>query len=162
MKNHASVSCAGEDKRAARTGRLHRVLYKFHLRQQFATNSHSRTVMKGKLTMKKTITTAIMAAMLAAPAMAGSLTLSFANSDGNTTVMTFDQESMTATIEGAEGSFPYTWDEATKTLCGDATGEGEVCATIESTSETPAVGDTSAYTSSDGGSGTVTITAMAE
>ena len=55
--------------------------------------------------MKKTIVSAIAAAALAAPAMASSLTISFASDDGTTTVMTFDQASMTATVEGADGSF---------------------------------------------------------
>ena len=112
--------------------------------------------------MKKTIVSAIAAAALAAPAMASSLTISFASDDGTTTIMTFDQASMTATVEGADGSFPYTWDAEANKLCGDATGEGEVCATFDSANETPAVGDTSAYTTSDGGGGTATITAMSE
>lgn len=110
--------------------------------------------------MKKTISVALVALALATPAFAASMTMSFASDDGTTVTMTFDGEG-TATVEGQEGSFPYTWDEETRELCGDATGEGEVCATFAEAGE-PSVGQTSAYTTSDGGSGTATITAMSE
>lgn len=110
--------------------------------------------------MKKTISVALAALALATPAFAASMTMSFANDNGETVAMTFDGEG-TATIEGEDVSFPYTWDEETRTLCGDPTGEGEVCATFAEAGE-QTVGQTSAYTTSDGGSGTATITAMSE
>ena len=110
--------------------------------------------------MKKTLMAAAAAFALGAPAFAASMTISFANDDGTTAVMTFDGEG-TATIEGQEGSFPYTWDEETRTLCGDATGEGEVCATFAEAGD-PEVGQATGYTTSTGGSGTATITAMSE
>ena len=112
--------------------------------------------------MKKLATLTLAAAALATPALAGTMTISFANDSGETVVMTFDQATMKGSVEGAEGEFDYTWDAETKTLCGDATGEGEVCATLAEANEPPAVGDASAYTTSDGGSGTATITAMSE
>ena len=111
--------------------------------------------------MKKLIALSAAAAALAMPAMAGTMTISFANDSGETVVMTFDDETNTATVEGQDGSFAYTWDAEANKLCGDATGEGEVCATFAETAE-PAVGVASAYTTSDGGSGTATITAMSE
>ncbi len=111
--------------------------------------------------MKKFIALTAATAALAMPAIAGTMTISFANDNGETVVMTFDDATMTATVEGAEGSFAYTWDAEANKLCGDATGEGEVCATFAEKAE-PAVGVSSAYSTSDGGSGTATITAMAE
>ena len=112
--------------------------------------------------MKKLATLTLAAAALATPALAGTMTISFANDSGETVVMTFDDATGTATVEGQEGSFPYTFDADANQLCGDATGEGEVCATFAEKNEAPTVGDTGAYTTSDGGSGTATITAMSE
>lgn len=112
--------------------------------------------------MKKILIATLTAALVAAPAFAGSMTVGFTDAaEGTTTVMTFDEDG-TASVEGVEGTFPYTWDEATKELCGDATGEGEVCATIATEGAEPAVGQKSAYTTSDGRSGMSEITAMTE
>lgn len=112
--------------------------------------------------MKKLITATLAAATLGAPAFAATITISFANDNGETVTMSFDDETMTATVDGVDGSFDYTFDEATRTICGNYTGEGESCATFAEVNETPAIGDTSAYTTNDGGSGTATITALAE
>lgn len=112
--------------------------------------------------MKKIATLAISAMVFSAPALAGTMTISFANDDGTTTVMTFDDATMTATAEGVEGSFAYTWDADANAICGDPTGEGEVCATFAEKSDAPAVGTTSAYTLSTGGGGTATVTALSE
>jgi len=112
--------------------------------------------------MKKLIALTAATAMFAMPAMAAKMTISFANDDGNTVVMTFDQATMKGSVEGVDGEFDYTYDAEARKLCGDATGEGEVCATFAEANEAPAVGDTSAYTTSDGGSGTATITALEE
>ena len=82
-------------------------------------------------------------------------------SDGTTNVMTFNDDG-TASVEGVDGTFAYTWDEDARKLCGDYTGEGEVCATLENDGVEPAVGLTTAYTTSDGNSGVAEITAMVE
>lgn len=108
--------------------------------------------------MKKFIAAALSAAFIAAPAFAASITVSFANDDGTTTEITFDQETSMATTSGV--SMPYTWDAETSTVCADMPDVGEVCATFESVAE--AVGDTAKYTLSVGGGGTATITAMSE
>ena len=92
--------------------------------------------------MKKLIALTAATAALALPAMAGTMTISFANDNGETVVMTFDDSTNTATVEGQEGSFAYTWDAEANKLCGDATGEGEVCATFAEKAE-PSVGTTS-------------------
>lgn len=108
--------------------------------------------------MKKFLTAAIAAGFIAAPAFAASITLSFASDDGTTQEWTFDQETSLATM--GDLSAPYTWDEEAKKLCAEIPDQGEVCATFDSVGQ--AVGETSGYTLSSGGSGTATITAMAE
>lgn len=111
--------------------------------------------------MKKTISVVLAALALAAPAFAASMTISFAADEGgDPLVITFDGEG-TASVEGSEDTFAYTWNEETRELCGDATGEGEVCATMAESGD-PEVGQSTAYTTSAGTSGTATITAMSE
>lgn len=112
--------------------------------------------------MKKLITLAAATAAFTLPAMAGTISIELANDDGNTVVLTLDDATKTATTEGVEGSFAYTFDVDTATLCGDPMGEGEICATFADVSGTPAVGDTTTYTTSDGGSGTSTVIAITE
>ena len=107
--------------------------------------------------MKKFLAAALAAGFLAAPAMAASITLSFANEDGTTQVWTFDGE---GTATAGEMSVPYTWDEEAMQLCAEIPDQGEVCATFDSIAE--AVGESAGYTLSSGGSGTATITAMEE
>ena len=109
--------------------------------------------------MKKTITAIAVAGMIAMPAFAASITVSFANDDGTTSVWTFDDETnMATTADGIEA--PYTFDAEAMTLCAEIPEAGEVCATFESAGE--AVGDTSRYTLSSGGGGLATLTAMSE
>ena len=107
--------------------------------------------------MKKTFIAALAAGLLAAPAFAASMTISFANDDGTTQEWTFDGEGTATT---GDVSVPYTWDEEAMKLCADVPEQGEICATFETQGEK--VGDTSAYTLSTGGTGTATITAMEE
>ena len=109
--------------------------------------------------MKKFIAAAMAAAVIAAPAYAATLTISFANDDGTTSVWSFDQETSKASNgEGIETD--YTWDEDTLTLCAAVPDAGDLCATFES--QGTAVGDTSKYTLSTGGGGTATITGIEE
>ena len=113
--------------------------------------------------MKKLVAIAAASAAFVMPALAGTTTISFASEDGTTAVLTFDNLTMTATVEGVEGSeHTYTWDDETSTVCGNPTGEGEICATFEGVTGPPAVGNSHAYTSTDGSSGTATVTAVTE
>lgn len=94
-------------------------------------------------------------ALAATPAIAAEITIEFA-SDAGAVSYTFDDAAGTFTsTAGASGT--YTYDEATKTICGK-TAEGELCATFED--DKREVGHSTSYTGSDGGSGTATITAM--
>jgi len=107
--------------------------------------------------MKKLVTLAIASGLLAMPAVAASITLSFAGDNGITQVWTFDGEG-TATTGALTTT--YTWDEEARILCADVPDQGEVCATFETTAQ--AVGESSAYTLSTGDTGTATITAISE
>ncbi|MEM9571113.1 MAG: hypothetical protein AAF996_06580 [Pseudomonadota bacterium] len=107
--------------------------------------------------MKKFLAVALAAGLVAAPSWAASITISFASDDGTTQEWTFDGEGTATT---GELSTSYTWDEEARKLCADIPDQGEVCATFETTAQ--AVGESSAYTLSSGGTGTATITAMEE
>ena len=107
--------------------------------------------------MKKILTAAIVAGFVAAPAFAASITVSFAGDDGNTQEWTFDGE---GTATSGDVTASYTYDEEARKLCADIPEQGEVCATFDSAAE--AVGESSTYTLSTGGTGTATITAMEE
>ena len=108
--------------------------------------------------MKKFITAALAAGFVAAPALAASITVSFASDDGTTQEWTFDQDTGMATM--GEISGPYTWDEEAKKLCVDIPEQGEVCGVFDRVAQ--AVGETAKYTLSTGGGGTATVTAMSE
>ncbi len=107
--------------------------------------------------MKALITAGLALALTAGAATAQTMTIEFAGDDGATTNWTFDGEGNATAADGTTGS--YTWDEDGKVLCGQME-EGEVCATFEEAGS--AVGDSSAYTLSDGTTGTATITAVTE
>lgn len=107
--------------------------------------------------MKKILIAAMATSLFAAPAFAASMTVEFANDDGTTQVWTFDGE---GTATSGDITASYTYDAEAKKLCADVPEAGEVCATFETQGE--AVGDSSKYTLSTGGTGTATITAMSE
>ncbi|MEL7285187.1 MAG: hypothetical protein AAGJ68_11765 [Pseudomonadota bacterium] len=107
--------------------------------------------------MKKFFAATLAAGLIAAPAFAASITLSFAGDDGTTQEWSFDGEG-TATYAGT--TMPYTWDEEARKLCAEIPDQGEVCATFDSAAQ--AVGESSTYTLSTGGTGTATITAIEE
>ena len=107
--------------------------------------------------MKKFLSAAVIAGLVAAPAFAASITISFANDDGTAQEWTFDGE---GTATSGDMSAAYTWDEDAAKLCAEIPEQGEICAEFDSVAE--AVGESSTYTLSTGGSGTATITAMEE
>ncbi|MEO1476596.1 MAG: hypothetical protein AAFS13_09460 [Pseudomonadota bacterium] len=108
--------------------------------------------------MKKLIAASAVFALTAAPAFATKTTIEFVPDEGETVVMTFDDEAGTAT-DGAGNTMPYTYDEASATICGQSP-DGEICATFADTGTEPAVGVSSAYTTNTGSGGTATITAI--
>ena len=96
-------------------------------------------------------------ALLATPALAGSTTVQFTTTDGQSTVVVFDTNG-TASANGGAPS-PYTVDQAAKTICGQVQGQ-EICVTFAEMGS--AVGFTTTYTNTVGNSGTATITAVSE
>ncbi|MEO0882043.1 MAG: hypothetical protein AAFY34_04875 [Pseudomonadota bacterium] len=108
--------------------------------------------------MKKLIAVSAVLAFAAAPAFATKTTIEFVPDDGPTVVMTFDDETNMAT-DGDGNTIPYTYDEASATICGQSP-DGEICATFADTGTEPAVGVSSAYTTNTGTTGTATITAI--
>jgi hypothetical protein len=109
--------------------------------------------------MKKMMVAVATSALMAAPAFAGTMTISFASDSGETQVWSFDDA--TGTASSGDLSAPYTWNGEEKTICA-TTPQGDICATFEEASDTPAVNDSSRYTTNTGTSGTATITAMTE
>jgi hypothetical protein len=109
--------------------------------------------------MKKFALLAATAALISSPAFAMKMTVEFAVDGGETVVAVLDNAAKTSTVDG--NAMPTTWDAATKTLCTE-TPDGEMCAVMENISETPAVGDTTTFTGSDGKTGTATILALEE
>ncbi|MEL6474071.1 MAG: hypothetical protein AAFQ21_08290 [Pseudomonadota bacterium] len=109
--------------------------------------------------MKKFLMAAATAALIAGAASAATVSVSFANDNGDTQDWTFDNATNTAT--GPDGvTAPYTWDEAAMTLCADVPEQGELCVVFDEVAQE--VGATSTYTVSNGDTGTATVTAMAE
>lgn len=109
--------------------------------------------------MRKLMVAVAATAMIGAPAYAGTMTISFASDSGETQVWSFDDA--TGTASSGDLSAPYTWNAEENTICA-TTAEGDICATFEEASETPAVNDSSRYTTNTGTAGTATITAMTE
>ncbi|MCB2098294.1 MAG: hypothetical protein AB7F91_09375 [Parvularculaceae bacterium] len=112
--------------------------------------------------MKKIIALASIAALVAAPALAGSNTVEFTRDDGTTQVWKFNDD---GTAEGPEGTAAtYTWDDEAKKLCATAGGETPEtrCITFSEMSSEgeAAVGDTAKYSTDDGKSGVAKIIAV--
>jgi hypothetical protein len=107
--------------------------------------------------MKKFLAAAAIAILSAAPAFAASTTISFAGNDGTTVVWTLGDDGFATSADGTKVA--YTWNEGTRTLCAKMT-SGDLCATFSAVGTK--VGDTATYTTTAGGAGTATITAMTE
>lgn len=109
--------------------------------------------------MKKfTALSAIVLGLAVLPALAATTTVEFAAVDGTKTVIVFNDADNTAVMNGA-APVAYTSDEAAKKICATVDGK-ENCATFDNWGTK--VGDSSAYTTTAGSSGTATITAVAE
>lgn len=109
--------------------------------------------------MRKFLALAAAGALFATPVLAQTMTVEFADDAGQAITVTLAGDGTYTASDGTAGT--YTWDIETKTLCGTSD-EGTLCATIAEATETPAVGDSSPYTTDAGGSGTATITALEE
>lgn len=111
----------------------------------------------------KTFITLAAVATLALPAAASTLTITYTDNGGASTAVTYDSETLMATIDGTDTSFAYTWDEGGSKLCGkDIPDVGDLCVTFEGEGAPPTVGAEYPYTADNGTSGTAAITAMSE
>jgi len=106
--------------------------------------------------MKKLILSTIAIAFVATPVFAAKTTVEFVSTDGEKTVIVFNDEDMTAVINDAD-AIPYTFDETTKTICGK-TKEGDTCVTFDELGRE--VGFSTGYKNTLGVSGTATITTV--
>jgi len=106
--------------------------------------------------MKKLFLSTIAMAFIAGPALAAKTTVKFVSATGDETVIVFNDEDMTAVINGAD-AIPYTFDEETKTICGK-TEKGESCVTFDELGTE--VGFSTGYKNSKGVTGAATIIAV--
>ncbi len=103
--------------------------------------------------MNKLIGAVVGALLLSTPALAG-YKVEFKRDSGETNVVTLDGAG-TATLADGQ-AVPYTYDEATLTLCFVAP-DRKRCLAFAATSPEPKVGDQLRYTADDGAQGTATI-----
>ena len=112
--------------------------------------------------MIRTLGVLFASAFLATAAHAAVTTVEYSGPDGNVTVA-YDDATSTATVVGGENdgaAAPYTFDQASNTICSsDAEGK-EVCVTFDGNGEEPKAGDTASFTTNDGRSGTATIVSV--
>ncbi len=110
--------------------------------------------------MIRTIGTLLFACLFATAAHATVTTIEYDLGEGEKVTIAYDDATNLATsqADGAAASSPYTWDEATSTVC-STDGEGnEVCATFENAGTE--AGHTTSFTTNDGRAGTATIVSV--
>jgi len=105
----------------------------------------------------KTLLTLAALTLAALPALAATTTVEFAPAEGDTLVAVFADDGTVSFNGGA--AVPYTMDEAGKTICSSVNG-ADNCATFETWGTD--VGHVTPYTTSQGSSGTATVTAKTE
>lgn len=111
--------------------------------------------------MKKVFALALVAAFgSASVAMAATTKVEFKRDSGESQVVSLDGAG-TATL-GDGTAIPYTYDEATTTMCFQVAADTQNCATFAEHIAEPTVGSTVRYTSSDGAEGTATVLEIAE
>jgi YD repeat-containing protein len=103
--------------------------------------------------MKKLLALVVASAMLATPALAA-IKVEFKRDTGETQVVTLDGAG-TATLPDGQ-TIPYTYDEASLTLC-FTTPDQKRCVTFAEAKTEPKAGDTVRYTAADGAKGTATV-----
>ncbi|WP_018998147.1 hypothetical protein [Hirschia maritima] len=107
--------------------------------------------------MKKFIMATAVATFMSAPAFAASMTIEFATEGEDKVTLTLNKEDGSVTAGDKTGS--YTWDEASKTLCGDELVDN-ACVTFDEIVKT--AGSSTGYTRNDGAKGTATIVNVTE
>ncbi|MEO0981504.1 MAG: hypothetical protein AAFX03_02500 [Pseudomonadota bacterium] len=108
--------------------------------------------------MKKLLCAAAALTIAAAPAYAATYTIQFDGEDGESITWAFAEDGTATAGDGT--AVPYTWDEATLTVCGEMPEEGQVCATFAALMEEE--GGTTTYTSTTGVGGAATLISVVE
>jgi hypothetical protein len=103
--------------------------------------------------MKRALIAALACAFLAGPAFAG-YKVEFKRDSGETNVVTLDGAGSATLADGQ--TIPYTYDEASLTLCFVAPDQKR-CLTFAEAKADPKVGDKVRYTAQDGAQGTATV-----
>lgn len=103
--------------------------------------------------MKKILTAIASCLLVATPAFAG-YKVEFKRDSGDTNVVVFDGAGSATLATGQ--TVPYTYDEATLTLC-IAAPDRQRCLTFAQANPEPKAGDATRYTADDGAQGTATI-----
>ncbi len=109
--------------------------------------------------MKKILAAAAAAAFVVTPALAAKTTIEFKRDTGESQVIMLDGEGTATNAEGA--SFPYSYDEATMTMCFELP-DSKPCVTFAESNDDPQVGDSVRYKNAEGAEGTATIKAIEE
>ncbi len=100
------------------------------------------------------------ALFFATSAFADVITIKFEPAGGDAISFAFDTEANTSTNLATGDTGPYTFDEASNTICGSGPDGAEVCATFEGPSAEPTVGQSGPYTTNTGTAGTATIVSI--
>lgn len=103
--------------------------------------------------MKKLIGAALGALLLATPAFAG-YKVEFKRDSGESNIVVFDGAGSATLATGQ--TVPYTYDDATLTLC-IAAPDRQRCLTFAEANPEPKAGDATRYKADDGAEGTATI-----
>ncbi len=110
--------------------------------------------------MPKFIVALSAALLFATSAFANVITIKFEPAGGEAVSFAFDSEANTSTNLATGEAGPYTFDEASNTICGTGPDGGEVCATFEGPASDPTVGQSGPYTTNTGLSGTATVVSI--
>ena len=110
--------------------------------------------------MIRTLGVLFASALFATAAHAAVTTVEYTGSDGASVTIAYDDATTTATVIGGENdgaAGPYTFDEASNTICSNDAEGKEVCVSFDGTGDEPKVGDTASFTTNDGRSGTAKV-----
>ena len=113
--------------------------------------------------MRRTLGVLFVSTLFATAAHAAVTTIEYTGSDGAQVTIAYDDATATATVVGGENdgaAGPYKFDEASNTICSNDAEGKEVCVTFDGDGGEPKVGDTAAFSTNDGRSGTAKVIAV--
>lgn len=110
--------------------------------------------------MKKFLTVLAAATLFSSAAFANVITIEFAQDGGDPVTFAFDSATNTSTNVGTGETGAYTFDQAANKLCGTGADGMEICVTFADAAGEPKAGDSGAYTTNLGTSGTATVVSV--